>query len=171
MNMKLVKNYRFWLAMTAVALIAGNVIGWFTVVSEITDYCKQLGGIWALTDFSGNIVENPLLTPCFYGSIAFLIALVWNIYLLRSKDDTKIAKHFRWFITLLVAGTVFAAVNNVPIFQQFYSNPENAISCSGKKVTNPYLTSCFLGFSGFFSAMIFSIVTYLRFSKQNSIQK
>lgn len=163
--MKFFKKYKFWLSLTAIALIAGNIIGWFTVVSEITDYCKQLGGIWALTDFSGNIVENPLLTPCFYGSIAFLVALGWNVYLLRSKDNEKIAKHFRWFITLLVAGTVFAAVNNVPIFQQFYNNPENAISCSGKKVTNPYLTSCFLGLSSFTAAALLSIASYISFSK------
>ena len=35
-------------------------------------------------EWSDCVVTNPLLTPCFYGALAFLAAFVWALVLLRS---------------------------------------------------------------------------------------
>ena len=147
------RNHRTWLGVTIAALVGGNIVGWGTTFIEVKNYCDELG-FGALTDFSGDLVENPLLTPCFWGSIVFAISLAWAIKLWREKDIAKFKAQFRWLLLLLIAGTLFAAVNNYPIFDQFYTDPDSAVSCSNGKVSSPFLTSCFFGFAAYFTAML-----------------
>lgn len=139
------------------ALLAGNYVGWSTIFKEVDTYCDMKGGgLNTLFDFSGTVTSNPLLSACFWGSMVFVIALGWTIGILLEKDTEKARKNLLRLWWLLLAGTIFAAANNVPIFYNFYTKPDAITACSGGIITNPFATSCFLGFSAFFTAFVFA---------------
>jgi hypothetical protein len=146
------------LVLQAVALAAGNYVGWTTIAREITAYCNQFdGSLWRLTDFSGNLTDNPLTSACFWGSVAFAVSLVWTVWVIFMKDIEKVKAHVSRLWWLLLGGTLFALANNIPILYNFYTHPGGASSaCSAGLITNPYLTSCFLGFIAFLTAFIFA---------------
>ena len=76
---------------------------------------------------------------------------------LDSKNVKKVYAQLNKLWWLLLGGTIFALVNNIPIIYKFYTRPIGSFaSCSAGTVTNPYVTSCFLGFSAFFLALIFA---------------
>lgn len=112
---------------------------------------NEAKGLDALLSFNGTVTTNPLLTPCFWGTLSFTFCLAWTIRLLFLKDEAKrTAEHKRLFY-VLVGSTLFALINNVPLFYRFYTTPKGtATSCSpGKLLTNPFATSCFYGLSAF----------------------
>ncbi len=149
---------KLFLILQTAALLAGNYVGWVTIIKETNVYCGQHGGnLWSLTNFSGDITGNPLISPCFWGSVVFLIALVWTLYILTEKNKKRAISQLRNIWWLLLGGTIFALVNNIPIIYKFYNQPIGSVaSCSAGIVTNPYLTSCFLGFSAFLLAFVFA---------------
>jgi hypothetical protein len=153
---KIVKTF---LAMQAVALAAGNYVGWTTILKEVNTYCGERGrGLWSLTDFTGGLTRNPLASACFWGSIVFLVAFAWTVSLLIEKSPEKLQLNVRRLWWLLLGGTLFALANNVPVVYKFYTRPVGTFSsCSAGAVTNPYLTSCFLGFCAFLAAFIIAI--------------
>jgi hypothetical protein len=146
------------LTLQALALAAGNYVGWTTIAKEVTVYCGQFdGSLWRLTDFSGTVNGNPLMSACFWGSIVFAIALGWTIWALCARNREKLVLHASRLWWLLLGGTLFALVNNIPIFYDFYTKPAGGtIGCSAGIVSNPFFTSCFLGFSAFLAAFIFA---------------
>lgn len=154
------KNYQFWLYLQALALLAGNVIGWSTISKEVNTFCDEAGGgFGSLLTFSGTVTTNPLLTPCFWGSIVFLITLAWTLTLILEKNKDKILKSHKKLVYLLGGGTVFALVNNIPVFYNYYTKPPGStVSCSADRVLNPFATSCFLGLAAFFAAFICSLL-------------
>ena len=156
----------------AAALLAGNYVGWTTIFKEARAYCDQFdGSLWRLTDFSGTVTGNPLLTPCFWGSIVFVISLVWTLWILFAKSSEAVRTGVSRLWWLLLVGVIFAAANNVPIFYNFYTRPRGSfVSCSADLVTNPYLTSCFLGFSAFLAAFVFATMTRHYLSRQTTPQ-
>lgn len=154
---QVVRNRRTWLGVQLVFLLGGNYVGWSTIISEVNFYClNEAKGLEALLSFSGTVTTNPLLSPCFWGSIVFAVAAVWTIRLLVMKDKAKLAKEHKQLCMLLLAGTVFAVANNIPLFYRYLTTPKGtATSCSpGKLLTNPFMTSCFYGFSAFAGATL-----------------
>lgn len=149
---KLIHSVRFWLSIQALALLWGNFVGWSTIFKDVQIFCtNEAKGLEALLSFTGNVTTNPLLTPCFWGTLSFTFSLLWTVRLLMMKDEQKLLNEYKKLLILLVASTLFALVNNVPLFYKFYTTPKGtATSCSpGKLLTNPFLTSCFFGLSAF----------------------
>lgn len=151
------KNYRLWLWLQAGALLWGNYVGWSTIYREVQHYCTvESRGLEALLSFSGTATTNPLLTPCFWGTLVFSAALIWTLRIIfTSAFEQQVSELKRlWF--LLLAGTLFALVNNIPLFYNYITKPETAgNTCSTDKfLTNPFLSSCFLGFSAFLLASV-----------------
>lgn len=134
---------KLFLTLQAAMLFVGNIVGWTTVFTEVNSYC------------SGATLVNPLASPCFYGSLAFLASFVWTMFVLFKKDTKKIVDHAKKLWLLLLAGTIFAAVNNVPIIYNFYTQPAS-VGCSGNIITNPFTTGCFMGFTCFLLAFLFA---------------
>ena len=61
------------------------------------------GGTLSMLRIPGGLV-NPLLVPCFYGMLAFIVGFVWTLTL--RMDFSRISQaRLLW---LLVAGTIFA---------------------------------------------------------------
>ena len=149
---KLPYSIRFWLSLQIIALLWGNFVGWITIFRDVQIFCtNEAKGLEALISFSGNVTTNPLLTPCFWGTISFTISLLWSIRLLLMKNEERRSSEYKKLLILLAASTLFALVNNVPLFYRFYTTPKGtSTSCSpGKLLTNPFLTSCFFGLSAF----------------------
>ena len=59
-------------------LVVGTVIAWSTVTLGFIRFYRAEGTILKFTNCA---LPNPLTTPCLYGAIAFLLALIWAAYL------------------------------------------------------------------------------------------
>src|SRR5665647_240164 len=119
--------------------------------------------------FGGTVTKNPLLTPCFWGSVAFLFTLAWTLALLLESNSAKLRSQLNKLWWLLLGGTLFAAGNNILPIYRFYTKPAGSlIGCSSGVVTNPYVTSCFLGFSAFLAAFIFATFAKRLVNKLNT---
>lgn len=151
------KHYRIWLYLQATSLLAGNIVGWSTISKEVNTFCGQEGsGYWSLLTFRGTLTTNPLVTPCFWRSIVFVITLIWTINLILEKNTNKTVRSLNRLVYLLGGGTLFAFVNNLPVFYTFYTkSTASTLSCSADKVINPFTTSCFFGFIAFFAGFYF----------------
>lgn len=146
-----------WLYFQLVALIAGTTIGWWSVAAEVKSFCAaEGGGLTKLTSFSGTVETNPLLTPCFYGSIVFLVSLIWTLAIINNKTkDWRLRQQSR-LVKLLWFGAIFALVNNIVTFWKFYGDTDSGppLGCDPDKITNPYWTACFMGLVAFTAASI-----------------
>lgn len=134
-----------------VILALGSTYAWYTNIHEIISFNDFYG---TLLRFQNTVSPNPFLTPCFYGGIAFLLALFLSI------------KGNKYLHLLLIAGTLFAWGNWSWGIAQFYLfNLSESISCSGTTTSNPFLTPCFIGASFFTLALVNSF--FIRKSKLN----
>ncbi len=153
----LVYHYKFWLVLQLLCLVIGCYVGWGTILRDVQFYClNEAKGLDALLTFSGTVTKNPLLTPCFWGTISFTFCAGWTVRLLVLKDELRRKQEQRKLMYLLIGSTLFALFNNMPLFYRFYTTPKGtATSCSpGKLMTSPFRTSCFYGFSAFFAATV-----------------
>lgn len=141
-----------------VAVLAiGTAFAWFTLAG---DYRRFFGAGGEVFQWSGCAVTNPLLTPCFYGALAFLAALVWALVLLRSAPAAA-ARRQRGLNWLLAAGTVFAWSNLAyEVFLYSQQRPASAFSCPppGEAVVHPLMTPCFYGALIFLTALAISLL-------------
>lgn len=138
-------------------LAIGTVFSWTTLVFNYSRFFASGGHVLEL---SGCAVTNPIMTPCFYGALAFLAAFVWAIIILRSDPGTVLKKQLalQW---LLVAGTLFAWGNFAYEVYRFMlpQTAASAFSCpSADEVINPLMTACFFGALIFLSALLVSIL-------------
>lgn len=134
---------RGWLRAQTIVLAGGMLFAWGTVVLDFRRYA-QAGG--ALTRFGGTQFPNPLLTPCFYGAILFLIALAWAVTLPRQARDTQRRSQGQ-LVGMLIVGTLFAWGNFAIELVRYCAREEGAayLSCSGTVAAHPVFTPCFVG--------------------------
>jgi len=135
-------------------LAGGSIFAWYTVFGDFSRFFSAGGRI---TQFSGCQFPNPLITPCFYGAIAFLIALGWSIFILQNPENKKriSQKRLNW---LLLAGTLFAWSMVAKEFYKYFTPHTGAyIGCSGLPTQNPVFTPCLTGASIYLISLILSI--------------
>ncbi len=143
-------------------LIAGAIFAWYTVVTDFIRFYDLEGTIFKVKDCT---VPNPVVTPCFYGAIAFIVALVWSVKIYKLAEEKRLSaeKKLRW---LLVACVLFAWGNMVYTFTKFYQAGFNPTAgCSGVVTTSPFLTPCFFGLVFFILSLALSILIIVRHSK------
>jgi hypothetical protein len=114
------------------SLIIGVGFSWFTVFNDFLRFNRIYGTVFRIENCT---VPNPVTTPCFYGAIAFVIALAFLVY-----------KKYQYLTYLLIGGTVFAWSNFLYEAYKFYL-PTNVtkIGCSGIEVVSIFATPCFYG--------------------------
>ncbi len=83
---------------------AGTLFSWFTL---LIDYRRFFAAGARVLEVSGCAVANPILTTCFYGAWAFLVAFAWAVAVLRSALGA-VARRQRGLHWLPAAETVFA---------------------------------------------------------------
>lgn len=130
-----------WLWFQSLLLLIGSIVAVRAVIIDFNLFYSYEGTLFKVKDC---IIPNPVVTPCFYGAIAFVLSLVWSLTLLRRPERKKFSqKHLAWF---LGAGTIFGWSNFVPILLRFNARTGTAVvGCSGQLTTNPFTTPCFYG--------------------------
>jgi len=138
-------------------LALGAVFSW---ISLVFDYRRFFSSGGRALELSGCTVANPVVTPCFYGAMAFLAAFAWSVIVLGSAPAAAVGRQRRlqW---LLVAGTLFAWGNLAWTTYSFF-RPRPAASpftCPPVEVpVNPLLAPCFYGAIIFLAALAVSLV-------------
>ncbi len=85
-------------------LAVGTAFSWTVLLFNYRAFFASGGRV---VELSGCAVTNPIMTPCFYGALAFFIAFIWAIAILRSAPDAAPGRE-RGLQWLLIAGTLFA---------------------------------------------------------------
>jgi hypothetical protein len=134
----------------------GVVIAWYTVIKQFIFFFNIYGDLFRFKDCA---FPNPIITPCFWGAVAFIFAFVWSLRLVRSPS----LRSARGLRGLLVFGSVFAFSVLVYEGLQFYQIYDGPIASCAPGV-HPLKTPCFAGFIFFtLSAIIsFRIVSAFR---------
>lgn len=140
-----------------VGLVAlGTAFSWLTLVFDYRRFFAAGGHVF---EVSGCAVANPLVTPCFYGALAFLAALVWAVAVLLAPPDT-VTQRQRGLNWLLTAGTVFAWGNfAVEVYRFTQPQPSvSAFSCPKEEaMVHPLMTPCFYGALIYLAALAVSM--------------
>jgi len=147
------KTNMYWVQVGA--LLVGTFFAWTTAVVDFLRFYQAEGTLFKINDC---LYPNPVTTPCFYGAIAFAIALGWAILILKKEGEMrrKSEKYLSW---LLIAGTIFAWTSFGRLVYNFYTAlPGQGIGCSGVPTANPFTTPCFFGATLFLIALIISLV-------------
>jgi len=141
-----------------VAVLAlGSVFSWLTLFIDYRRFFAAGGHVF---EASGCAVANPLVTPCFYGALAFLAAFFWAAAVLRSAPEvmTRRQRGLNW---LLTAGTVFAWGNFAYEVYRF-NQPQpsvSAFSCPKEAaLVHPLMTPCFYGAMIYLAALVVSMI-------------
>ena len=119
---------------------SGMVCAWYALGEQFIAYNN------AQTSFVPLV--HPMLTPCFYGSCAFVAAFVWSLLLVAYPNAP-----YRWFVRFLALCTLFAfAVVVYESLMYMHIIPTLIVNCSPG--VHPLHTPCFSG-------MLFFAVSYV----------
>lgn len=133
-------------------LLGGAVFAWSKLIAQFSNFQAIYGTIFRFEDCA---IPNPLITACFYGSLAFLVALIWSASLIWNPS-AKSARYLRYFLLFCVifAGSVF--LYEVVDYYKIFSGNSIPISCSPG--VPPFQTPCFYGMLFFIAAFISAIL-------------
>lgn len=142
----------------------GVLWSWFNVIKQGKIHYEVEGSLTKIKDCA---VTNPILTPCFWGAVAFLISFVLSILIIKAKKQ-KSKKFQGWLKKLTFVGTLFAwAVVGSESYDYFSNKMQPIQTCTGI-VKNPLESACFVG------AIIFTLsflISTKIFKKSEEIKK
>src|SRR3989338_755876 len=133
----------------SIILAGGVFFSWFALSNQFAIFWHEYGTFFR---FSDCVIPNPLITPCFYGSLAFLGAFVWSLLLIGKHNEAS----QKWLRNFLLFGVFFALFVLGYETLQYYkmlslSVPQ--VSCAPG--VPPFQTPCFIGLL-FFVAGVFA---------------
>lgn len=137
-----------------VLLGSGMVFAWYALGEQISAYYA------AGNSFVAPI--HPVLTPCFYGSCAFVVAFVWALVLWRTQGTSHV-----WMFRFLVFCTIFAAVV-VAYESLIYAHVIPSLPFNCAPGVHPLNTACFTGMLFFMVSAACSYSLY-RYEKNNVV--
>lgn len=133
----------------------GTIFSFYTVVTDFMRFYDYEGTLLKVQDC---VVPNPVTTPCFYGSFAFLAALVWSCRIYRGATERTAGQLIK-LTWLLIASNLFAWGNFSRVAYSFYSaGTGSTTGCSGVLTTNPFTTPCFIGSAIFMLALLTTLI-------------
>ena len=149
-------------------LLGGVAFSWHAVYVDFVRFYNTEGTILKIKDC---VYPNPVVTPCFYGAIVFLVAFIWALYVLRDKIFSSQAVKQQRLWLILLAGTAFGWINFGFSLVKFYMAPVGEqVTCSGVPTDNPFLTPCFWGSVIYLIAFLLSWVIMKRDKEDGIIQ-
>lgn len=135
-------------------LLVGTVFAWTTAVVDFLRFYEAEGTLFKIADC---VYPNPVTTPCFYGAIAFAVALVWAVSLLKKEGEVRV-KDEKYLAGFLAAGTIFAWASFGRLAYNFYTAlPGQGVGCSGVPTASPFTTPCFIGSMLFLVSLVAAI--------------
>lgn len=132
-------------------LIVGTLFAGYNVVGLVEKYLSTSGS-WLVWQMPNGLV-NPLLTPCFWGFIVFLLACVWSVTL---RIDYSKASQYR-LVWLIALGAIFAWGNYGYELGRLYHNQACNLGCTSGYFGIPQFTSCVVGAAIFTLALITAV--------------
>lgn len=129
-------------------IAAGTAFSWTVIVMRFAAIQAHFGTIFA---FGGSSLVSPVFTPCFYGGLGFIVALVWSLTLVRtfSERSARFLSHF------LLFGTLFAAsVLTIELCQYYRIFGGPLIACTPG--VYPLAGPCAIGGSIYLASFIVS---------------
>ncbi len=148
---KISRQLRILLALQAVILLGGVIFSWRALFVQFNAFYALYGDLTRIKDC---VIPNPITTPCFYGSVAFIVALAWAVVLLRVRSE----KSLRYLRNFLIFGVCFAltvlAYEAVQYYYPSFSGPK--ISCNPG--AHPLKTPCFSGLLFFVMAAVTAVL-------------
>jgi hypothetical protein len=131
-------------------LVVGTVIAWSTVTLGFIRFYRAEGTILKFTNCA---LPNPLTTPCFYGAIAFVLALLWAASLASGAKPRVRGYEGLWW--LLLASTIFGWSNVAYEFWRWGQSPTGFIvSCTTESISSPFQSPCLYGSTMFLGAWL-----------------
>lgn len=145
-----------------IVLIVGIIFSFSNIAKEYIDFYNVEGTIFKLSDCK---IPNPITTPCFYGALGFVIAFKLTDLISNSSNEKKV-QFANYLMFFLLFGTLFAWYNNWSTFIDFYLKDSTEVfGCTGKIITSPFTTPCFIG------ALIFTCSLLLSIPNKKEIEK
>lgn len=136
--MKLARIEKLLLVQTLI-LFGGSAFAWSKLIPQFISFSP-----------------NPFLTPCLYGSTAFLVVLFWSVrvYQRPAHQSERYLRNFLLFCVVFAASVVsYEAVE----YYHLFGPSTNAFICTPG--VPPIQTPCFTGMLFFIAAFLVSIVT------------
>ncbi len=150
------------LILQSLVLLGGTIFAWSNFLPLVSHFYALYG---TLARVAGCTIPNPFLTPCFYGSFAFLVALLWSVSIYERPSLVQ-ERRLRNFLLLCV---VFAGSVVAYEAAQYYKIISDAVSVSCTPGASPFKTSCFYGTFIFIAAYIAAIVATRRLSTSDTV--
>ena len=132
-------------------LVTGSVIAWSTITLGLLRFYRLEGTLLKFTDCA---VPNPLVTPCFFGAIAFLVALLWALSLSHAPTPSATSRYnpLWWF---LLAATIFGWSNvALEVWKWHESSTGLLMTCTADAVASPFQSPCLYGSAMFLAAWL-----------------
>lgn len=120
-----------------VVLGAGVVSAWSALTVQLVNF--YIGATGA---------TNPYITPCLYGSLAFLVALVWSSMLIVHPNPRGEV----WLQRLLIFGIIFAALVTAYDCADYLGLIHLGVPIVCSPGVNPIFGACFRGLIFFIAA-------------------
>jgi len=152
------------LGIQSFALLCGTIFAWSKLIPQFNHFQSLYGTLFRFSDCT---VPNPLLTACFYGSMAFLGALFWSLSVYKNPGlvSERRLRNFLLFCVIFAASVVlYEAAQYYKIFAT------NAVSVSCSPGVSPLRTPCFFGMLFFIAAFITSIFATRRFESVAAVR-
>ncbi len=128
------------LLLVQVLLLGGGALfSSYTIFGQLYEFRALHGTIFRFAD---TFTNNPLATPCFFGSLAFLIAFTAAVVLLLRFD----VRDERWLRNFLIFGVCFAAVVLLYEACDYFKWIHVGTSVSCAPGVHPLQSPCFVGF-------------------------
>ncbi len=121
-------------------------------VFRVIERYLSIDGLWTVYKMPSGLV-NPLLTPCFWGFVVFIIACIWSIAL---RINYSKASQYK-LVWLIAVGAVFAWGNYGYELGRLYHNQVCNLGCAPGYFGIPQFTSCVVGATIFTLALITAV--------------
>ena len=144
-------NKKYLLAQT-ILLAAGVVYSWSRVVIQFQTFYSKYGTIFRIKDCA---YPNPLVTACFYGAVAFVLAFAWSLKIYLDKELKLICeKRLRWFLLFGVCFALSVLAFEFLLYYKVYRPAGPIIACSPGVF--PLKTPCFVGLCIYLAGFIWA---------------
>ena len=142
------KSIQHLFIVQAMILLWGTFFAWSKLIPQMRDFQGLYGTLFYFTDCA---IPNPLTTACFYGSVAFMVACIWALWMLQGPSETS-ARRLRAFLVFCVVFAGSVVLYEAADYYKLFAGDALPISCSPG--VHPLKTPCFYGMLFFLSACI-----------------
>lgn len=98
---------------------------------------------------------NPFLTACLYGSLGFLVALFWSVFVYQQPTERS-ERYLRNFLLFCVLFAASVVTYEAFVYYHLFGLRTNAFICTPG--VHPLETPCFTGMVFFITAFLASLV-------------